>query len=56
LNETKHFLRRAFKRKLLTSRQIQTLKPLVDELGPRLNSYLKSIGPAAGSIDVFADH
>jgi four helix bundle protein len=56
LNETKHFLRRAFKRKLLTSQQVQTLKPLMDELGPRLNGYLKSIGPVAGSGDESTDH
>jgi four helix bundle protein len=45
LNETKHWLRRAFKRKLLTQEQIQKLKPVMDELSPKLNSYLKSIGP-----------
>jgi four helix bundle protein len=44
LNETRHFLRRAFRRKLLSDDQIATLKPLIDELGPRLNSYIKSIG------------
>ena len=44
LNETKHWLRRAFNRKLLTEPQIATLKPLLDELAPRLNAYLKSIG------------
>jgi four helix bundle protein len=44
LNETKHGLRRAFNRKLLTEPQIATLKPLLDELAPRLNAYLKSIG------------
>jgi four helix bundle protein len=44
LNETIHFLRRAFRRKLLTERQVKRLKPLVDNLAPQLNSYLKSIG------------
>ena len=44
LNETKHWLRRAFKRHLLTMKQIKTVKPIVDELAPRLNAYLKSIG------------
>lgn len=49
LNETKHWLRRAFRRKLLSPTQIQKLKPLVDNLSPQLNAYLKSIGrdPAA---------
>lgn len=45
LFETKHWLRRAFKRRLLTKSQIDTLKAIVDELAPRLNAYLKSIGP-----------
>ncbi|HLX94778.1 MAG TPA: four helix bundle protein [Verrucomicrobiae bacterium] len=44
LNETQHFLRRAFKRNLLTSADVKRLKPLVDNLAPQLNSYLKSIG------------
>lgn len=44
LNETKHWLRRAYKRKLLDQQQIKTLKPLLDELAPRLNAYLNSIG------------
>ena len=44
LNETQHFLRRAFKRSLLTPADVKKLKPLVDNLAPQLNSYLKSIG------------
>jgi four helix bundle protein len=44
LYETKHFLRRAYRRKLLSPKQVKALKPLTDELAPRLNSYLKSIG------------
>jgi four helix bundle protein len=44
LNEVKHFLRRAFRRRLLNQANVAALKPLVDELGPKLNSYLKSIG------------
>jgi four helix bundle protein len=44
LYETQHWLRRAYRRKLLTAQQINKLKPLVDELAPRLNAYLKSIG------------
>jgi four helix bundle protein len=46
LNETKHFLRRAYKRKLLDDGQVAKLKPLLDELFPRLNAYLRSIGRA----------
>lgn len=44
LNETQHFLRRAYRRRLLNREQVATLKPIVDELGPRLNAYLNSIG------------
>jgi four helix bundle protein len=47
LNETKHWLRRAFKRGLFTEAQTSALKPIVDELAPRLNAYLNSIGPKA---------
>ena len=44
LNETQHWLRRAYVRRLLKPHQIATLKCLVDELPPRLNAYLNSIG------------
>jgi four helix bundle protein len=44
LQETQHWLRRAYKRNLLTNEQIVILKPLVDRLAPTLNAYLKSIG------------
>lgn len=43
-NETKYWLRRAYKRHLLTKDQTTTLKQIYDELGPCLNLYLKSIG------------
>ena len=45
LNETQHWLRRAYTRNLLTTEQVDKLKLLIDELAPKLNSYLKSIGP-----------
>lgn len=44
LYESRHWLRRAFRRGLLTSENIESLRPLVDSLGPQLNAYLKSIG------------
>jgi four helix bundle protein len=44
LNETKHWLRRAFKRGLLSAKQINNVKPIIEELAPKLNAYLKSIG------------
>src|SRR5687767_13177004 len=43
LQETQHWLRRAFKRKLLRSQDVQTLKPVIDRLAPTLNAYLRSI-------------
>src|SRR3954447_4986839 len=44
MNETQHWLRRAYRRELLTAAQVEQVKPLVDELAPRLNAYLRSIG------------
>jgi four helix bundle protein len=44
LNETNHWLRRAYQRGLLDKETVGLLKPILDELAPRLNAYLKSIG------------
>ena len=44
LQETQHWLRRAFKRNLLTKNQVEQLKPLIAILSPPLNAYLRSIG------------
>ena len=44
LNETQHWLRRAYRRNLLTRKQVENLRPIIDQLGPSLNAYLKSIG------------
>jgi four helix bundle protein len=43
LNETKHWLRRAYKRHLLSDQAVNKLRPLIDELAPKLNAYLRSI-------------
>jgi four helix bundle protein len=48
LYETRHWLRRAYKRDLLTNQKVTDLKPIIDELGPRLNAYLSSIGKKRG--------
>jgi four helix bundle protein len=45
LNETQHWLRRAYSRELVSLQQVEVLRPLLDELAPRLNAYLNSIGP-----------
>jgi four helix bundle protein len=44
LYETQHFLRRSYRRKLLTSADTERIKKLINELRPRLNAYLTSIG------------
>ena len=44
LYETQHWLRRAYNRRLLSEGQVNKLAPLVNELTPRLNAYLSSIG------------
>lgn len=44
LYETRHWLRRAYKRGLLTNEQIDSLTAVISELTPTLNAYLRSIG------------
>ncbi len=44
LYEVQHWLRRAYRRRLLTEKQVKELSPLVKELTPKLNAYLRSIG------------
>jgi four helix bundle protein len=44
LNETRHWLRRAHNRHLLTGDTTARIRPLIDELAPKLNAYLHSIG------------
>jgi four helix bundle protein len=49
LNETKHWLRRAHQRGLLDGSAVEKLRPIADELAPRLNAYLRSIGPVSAA-------
>jgi len=44
LYETKHWLRRAYRRNIINNGDTEILKNIIDELTPRLNSYIKSIG------------
>lgn len=44
LCETQHWLRRAFRRKLLSGSQVSSLHAIIVKLGPMLNAYLRSIG------------
>lgn len=49
LNETRHWLRRAHRRKLLTATHTEQLTPLLSELTPKLNAYLRKVdGTARG--------
>ena len=50
LYETKHWLRRSYKRQLLTEADVNDLKPIIDELLPKLNAYYRSVDKAAESI------
>lgn len=43
LYETKHWLRRAFKRKLLIKVQVEELRSIINELTPKLNAYIRSV-------------
>jgi four helix bundle protein len=44
LYEVRHWLRRAYSRGLLTEDHILSTKLLLQELAPKLNAYLRSIG------------
>ncbi|MEB3177430.1 MAG: four helix bundle protein [Nostocaceae cyanobacterium] len=44
LYETINWLRLAYVRKLLTAEHVTKLKPLIDDLPPKLNAYLNSLG------------
>jgi four helix bundle protein len=43
LNETKYWLRRAYRRNLIDEEQDAYLRQIIEDLAPRLNAYLKSI-------------
>jgi four helix bundle protein len=47
--ETKFWLRRAYKRGLLSDAHTADIKPLLDELAPKLNAYINSIGRETGA-------
>jgi len=48
LLEVKHWLRRAYNRKLLSEPEVARLSELVEELTPKLSAYIKSIGKQQG--------
>ena len=41
LNETRHWLRRAYSRNLLANKEIEELKPIIEDLTLKLNGYLR---------------
>jgi len=43
LYETRHWLRRAYRRKLLSEEQSQSLLPIIEELTPKLNAYIRRV-------------
>jgi len=52
LNETQHWLRRAYQRGLLSKDDVKRIKPIIDELAPKLNAYLRSIGTIVEPVKV----
>lgn len=44
LFELKHWLRRAYNRKLLSESDVAVVRSLIDELTPKLSAYIHSIG------------
>lgn len=44
LYETIHWLRRVYKRNLLTKKQVEEIKSIIDELAPKLNAYITAVG------------
>ncbi|MCG2589350.1 four helix bundle protein [Rhodohalobacter sp. WB101] len=44
LYETKFWLKRASKRNLISKKELHVIAPMINELAPRLNAYLNSIG------------
>jgi len=48
LLEVKHWLRRAYNRKLLSEAEVARLSEVIDELTPKLSAYIKSIGKQQG--------
>jgi four helix bundle protein len=43
LYETIHWLRRSYRRKLLSQAEVKKLRALIEELSPKLNAFLRSV-------------
>lgn len=51
LEETKHWLRLAIKRNLISEDYLSHIEPILVKLSPRLNAYIKSIGKKSQNPD-----
>lgn len=49
LYETKHWLRRAYARKLMSQQETEKIKPLIDELLPRINAFINYLNDKISS-------
>jgi four helix bundle protein len=57
LAEVQHWLRRSYKRGLLPAEDVDRIKSTIDELAPKLNAYLRSIGqPSQRSPQELSNH
>lgn len=43
LYETKHWLKRCYARKLISKKETDSIKPLIDELLPRINAFINNL-------------
>ncbi|MDH6084360.1 four helix bundle protein [Umezakia ovalisporum] len=43
LNETRHWLRLAYQRNLLSQEDVDKIKPIIDELSPKLNAQVLNV-------------
>jgi four helix bundle protein len=44
LFEVKHWLRRAYKRELISGKEIEKIQSIIDELTPKISAFINSIG------------
>lgn len=51
LFEVKHWLRRAYRRKLLGESEVAAFRELLEELAPKLSAYINSIGRRNSTTD-----
>jgi len=50
LFEVKHWVRRAYKRRLLSEDEISKIREIITELTPKLSAYINSIGKITNSV------